>query len=139
MAGFLDGEGTFSIKGYKDEYNGTAIRRFGLYINVCNTHPGVLLHLKKTFGFGHFGMIKETKGKGRWKQAYHWVVSCRNAAEVLLAVYPYLIVKKPQAEVMLKFLKTINSKNTKSISEELLAHRVSLKKEINELNRRGVR
>ena len=135
VAGFLDAEGGFSIRKYRDK---NQKQNYGIYIGfrVSNTNKEILEYLSKLFG-GSVGEHKLNKNVGKWKKAYRWQISARKAYNLLIQIYPYLRIKKPQADLMLKFRKTLTN-STRAISKELWKKRFALKKQMNILNKRGL-
>ena len=89
MAGFIDGEG--------------CIRASGNYLNlsmhVSNTVKAPLLFMQEVFGGSvrGYGSPKKLPSGKMNKRAYLWVICGESAAKALLALLPYLIVKKQEA------------------------------------------
>jgi hypothetical protein len=122
-AGFLDGEGCFSIlpgEGY-------------LYCTITagQTNKDPLRMLFALFG-GGVTTIKRVAGH---KQVYIWRVTGRTAADAARRLLPYLIVKHEQADILIEFGKTIsNGSRLTSVAQN---KRLELKTRITELNQRG--
>lgn len=135
IAGIMDGEGCFQIRRAKDK-NMVNGYRFSLGFRITSTNKEVLEFVKYYFG-GNIGEHKLNNNKGKWKKAWRYDITCKKAFNLLQNIYPYLIIKEKQANVMVKFQKTITN-NTKPIPEELWEKRKNLKLEINKLNKRGL-
>lgn len=87
FAGFLDGEGCFMLNGSPR-------------IAVSNTYFRVLRMLRSTFG----GRIRTMSSKNpNARPCFQWYVSGRDAQWVLTCVYPYLVEKRAQAELLARW------------------------------------
>jgi hypothetical protein len=135
IAGYLDGEGAFSIRRAKDR---SMIQGYRYYLNmrVTSTNKDILLYLKSLFD-GTVNEQKLNKNIGKWKTAWYWTIGSRKALKMIKLIYPYLRIKKPQAKIMFKFSKTIQN-NTEKITQKLWEKRRNLKTQINILNKRGL-
>ena len=113
IAGFLDGEGSISILRGKTR-RGKSYRCF-LAVSVSNTCREVLEWIRVLVGGGKVSenssrLHQEKVALGVWKPIYnlHW--GGKKSEEILRAVYPWLRVKKGQAEIALRFRETVNRK-----------------------------
>lgn len=100
LAGLIDGEGCIHI-GRK--YEGGRSGAHALQVQVSNSDVRMMVWLSKEFG-GRVSPVKRTgpqSGYPRKRQMYVWVICAMNAAQILTAVYPYLVVKQDQADVAL--------------------------------------
>jgi hypothetical protein len=102
LAGMVDGEGCISILSQIDK-SGTMTYR--LIIDVSSTDAGVIHYLHELWGVGAIHITRPNDGRHR--DGYHWVVSSRYAADLLATILPYLILKKNQAELALRFQATM--------------------------------
>lgn len=118
MAGFVDGEGCISINRKK---NGKGRMYHHLSFLVCNKEK-YPLHL---FQFAFGGQIyKQYKmGKVHQRSWYMWKVENRTAYNAIKALYPYLVIKKPQAEIAFTFQEAKRPRGRRALSEEELAVR----------------
>lgn len=115
LSGIIDGEGCFSI-----EINPpTSYRKGTLYtcrLTITNTDVRLLNWLiDKVGGTIHTRKIIE----GR-KQCYSWRCYANILDVILPKIIPYLVCKKDEAIVIMKFRKSFtgrNTKNTKKICE----------------------
>lgn len=85
MAGYLDGEGCFTV------WHGRTPA-----ISVSNTFPYVLEALLREWG----GAISPKIVKGTARTAWEWRVCGNRAVDVALMVSPYLVEKRVQAELI---------------------------------------
>jgi hypothetical protein len=115
LAGIIDGEGTVTIcrseyiahkkhvakDGNVRIYDSPTVG-FHVKVQVKNTDIRLMKWLKSRFG-GEFYEDKNRSAK--WKTAWVWHHKAESKQEFLLAVLPYLILKKEQALVALEFLR----------------------------------
>lgn len=87
-AGIFDGEGTVAVYCYHDKH-------YKLRVSVSNYNSNVLEFLKKYFGGSVSG--------GKTNKLYIWLTSGNISLNFLILVYKYLIIKKQQALVGIKF------------------------------------
>ena len=101
-AGILDGEGTIGIPRQGK-------RGFRLYIQIGLNHKGwgVLDFLKENFN-GKLYTPFQPKGNRSIQRTCAW--SGNSAATFLEKVFPYLIIKKAQAELGLSFQRMMDNK-----------------------------
>jgi len=126
-AGFFDGEGCVNCSSGRK--NSPFIR-----ILVVNTNLEVLKVFQNFWG----GDInKNYKPKEHWKQAYTWRLSHKSALKFLSDILPYLIVKKEQAELAIKFGSIRPGKGNKW-SENSLLEANDIINAIKEKNKKGI-
>jgi hypothetical protein len=104
LAGFWDGEGSITIFTHTEK-NGR--EKICPTINVTNTHEGVIAHVVELLDkLGtSFAVQTRKRDSDKYKDAYH--VSTRNMQYikvVLEAIYPYLVCKKAQAILVLRYV-----------------------------------
>lgn len=102
-AGFFDGDGTISIQGGTDKKGN---QHWALEIKFYNCNLKVLQTIKRWIGIGS---IAERKRTSRWRINYALKVRGVSARNLLAEIYPYLIIKKPQAEIALEFSSTFTT------------------------------
>jgi len=130
LAGLIDGEGCIQSKGKKHA---------GVKLTIANSYKPLIEMLYNEFGGGIREYIDKRPYKsGRFrKPVYHWAIYDIKAEDILRKCYPYLIVKKEQAKIMFSIRKNINTNYYRVPSNEL-KRRVSLKNELDKLNKKGV-
>lgn len=101
IAGIIDGEGCIAIhrrsgRGCKYGYSFYGVLR------VSNTNLALLEWLQTITGLG---AIVENKVTGNRRRQWEWKVHSQQASGLLKLLYPYLRVKRENAEVLLGFLK----------------------------------
>ena len=88
LAGFLDGEGCFTI--YREKIS----------VTCANTYKPIIDWMKSSFG----GTISTRKArKENHRVCYSWHLVANNARELLEKLVPYLREKKPQALMLLTY------------------------------------
>lgn len=97
LAGFFDGEGCVTIIKGKNHLGNV---QYSLRVIVSNTNEYVLHLYKLSFG----GRIQKRKyKKPGWRDCYAWELSSTRAYDFLKCMYPYLILKKAQADLGFEF------------------------------------
>jgi hypothetical protein len=130
IAGIIDGEGSIFIT----NHTGRSTR---LFVAVSNTKFELLDYLRNCFG-GSIVTSKRASGLNQ-KQCWQWQAKDRIAERALKSVFPFLRLKKEQAELALKFRSLINSKQgSKRLTEDELQARKIIRDTISKLNKRGI-
>lgn len=130
-AGLMDGEGSVIIHKSK--------RSYWLQTRITNTDRGLLEFMKRNFGgfIAKQGAAGPNSGPRRTKECWYWAITTNQAAAFLVEVIPYLIVKKPQAEIAIEFQDRIHKANGIRLTDEELKIRESYKQRISCLNKTG--
>jgi hypothetical protein len=84
--------------------------------------------------WGGFYFVKKSLNYPTHKPLYIYKRSSKNLAIVLDKIYPYLIIRKKQAEIAKKFCDTVQSNTRIALSSSVNEYRKSLFLEIRELN-----
>lgn len=102
LAGIIDGEGTITIHRHP-QYNR---KTFALRprIIVTNTHKGLIENLQDLHG----GTIAKQEARTvNYKPVYLWRISkTLDILSILLRCEPYMIIKKPHAELMIEYCRS---------------------------------
>ena len=97
-AGIVDGEGCISIG--KKSMGTDKLPRLTMILTVVNTNEWLIRWFKMQFG----GNIRNQKPSNqRAKLKWVWRVESRKASEIIKLLLPYLQIKRPQAELAIKF------------------------------------
>lgn len=107
LAGLFDGEGCINIY----ERRITTKRKvapYGLRLYLTNTHRGVIEWMQTQFG-GWVHVYRDRKRPKHWALGFKWHSSARHAAYLLEIMLPYLIIKKPEAELAIAFQKRVET------------------------------
>jgi hypothetical protein len=125
LAGFIDGEGSLMInKREHIGYKGKRYESYSAYVDIGNTNREVLEWIKDVVGVT--SNVYENPQKGNRKTAYRLRVCYKQAYSMIQTIMPWLIIKKKQSEVFLKYLSA-------TIEEKEILH-----KEMAMLNQRGI-
>lgn len=109
IAGFFDGEGCISSQEYWERGKYEKYPRINLQISITNTNKEVLNLIRGVFG----GTVRSHgKKKRNHKKCYDWKLCGKEKMRVFLtSILPYLVVKKEDAELGLKFIETLREEN----------------------------
>ena len=106
VAGIIDGEGCVTIGAGKKE---TCIN-YNAIVAVQNTSKKLIDWLQLKFGGQVYLSKKETK---KTKAAWMWRITKKEVIErFLLAILPYLIVKREQAKILLEYVRLSREANS---------------------------
>jgi hypothetical protein len=132
-AGLFDGEGSIIVRLLRKP--GKDIARFhNLSLSITSTDRPVIDWLQANFG----GRVGAHHGNERQRDAWKWQLLSRHAEAFLQAVRPYLIIKRPQADLALELRETMGLPGgAPSITPQLFAERERIRQAIKALNRRG--
>lgn len=102
LAGFLDGEGSITLRLNPKKDN------VSMRVEISNTDEGVMLWIQSQLG-GHLVV----QDKPPYKKVWKWVASGRESCQrILYGCYPYMRVKRPQAEVIRAVLARIEPRTS---------------------------
>lgn len=115
LAGLLDGEGHITISRCKVvkrrvRVDGSLYERpdtiqYQMNLGITNTDMRLMDWLQGRLG-GKVYQLKRCHKNPKWKHSCKWQYTKHSDGEkLLLAVLPYLVLKKEQAKVMLEFLR----------------------------------
>jgi hypothetical protein len=136
LAGFLDGEGCFQITREKRS-SGYAV--YAARVSATNTVYELLTQCRTIAG----GTVRDaTKGTATWKRSYRWAIVGPTVTDSLQMLLPYLVAKRPHAELLLLFRSTIRLGAEpgvwgKRTLAEIDQRREQMKLAMNALNHRG--
>jgi hypothetical protein len=124
LAAFIDGEGSIVL--------GSQPRPMrDLRLQLCNTDPRLITWAKEIFG-GTVTSEERSRVVANTRNIFRWHITGRKAEMLLKAVYPYLILKKEQAEVAIAYRLTVGSVG-KRVSDEVKAERKALTEKLTDL------
>ena len=111
-AAMMDGEGSFSIThGTGKSKAGKPYLLFDMKVMISNTSVALMDWLKEKFEGTYFVTVKHISKKARangqtkLRPCYRWIANKYALQEWFIkGIYPYLIIKKRQADVALEFL-----------------------------------
>ena len=146
LAAYIDGEGTIYINVVNGLRGGMKTPQYMLSLIITNTDPRFMNWLKEKFdGSVYHVKYEKCKHLGT-KPIMRWQLNERMASVVLSRCVPYMIMKKPQAEIGLAFMllkrsRKIGDRNSKGqvksfpLSESEISQRHAMKLEIERINK----
>lgn len=131
IAGLVDGEGCLDLLPFKEKY-------FRSRLRIAMINKKLIYWLKNSFG----GSVYTRKAFGNNRESYCWAIENKKILEPFLReIVPYLMVKKEEAETMLKYFKTFNENSFiktdkgKQLKDDVFLKRKSYSLKIKELKR----
>lgn len=138
MAGFLDGEGSIMLgKTSKTQKPGFYFWR---RITISNTRYDILEIFKSRFG-GSIRKCTKTKLNVNSKNMFFWCVASKEGEVFLKSIYPYIKLKKIQADLYLEFSKMIPTHGGGpgyGLTDENIKDRLDFVNRMKALNKRGL-
>jgi hypothetical protein len=99
LAGIIDGEGCIAVMKEYHENSGSTFYRPRVYIT--NTNRDVIEWIAENFG----GFIFVNRPEGNRKISYMWHIhTVEQISKLIHKIYPFLIIKKKQAQTLLFLL-----------------------------------
>jgi len=134
LAALIDGEGCIGIA---KQSRGESLPTFKPIIMVTNSHAG-LIHLVHRITERGNVYISEPgpKHPANWSPMHRWTAVSQDAKDIVHFVLPFLLVKKHQAEVVLRFPQRAGRRK-KGESDSTFKVQERLYLQAKELNRRG--
>lgn len=117
LAGIFDGEGTFSIIYQKKKHGDAYVAR----ITLSNTSIHMINEIIKILdGFGIRGHLwEEQPRKKKHKKGYHITINkLKNVKKTCELMLPYLVNKKPNAELLIRYVNSRLEYKKKPIKDE---------------------
>ena len=138
VAGLLDGEGCIRIHSSFEPATSRSLSH-SLRIGIANTDERLMLWLSDTFGGG----LHEKKRRGsrspNWKPCFDWSLHSHQAEAFLRSVEPYLVIKKAQAQLALRFRDLGRHRwKGRTLDPDVVRQRTEMKQHMHLLNKRGV-
>ena len=132
IAGFIDGEGCISLETLKYKWG----RTYRPALSITNTHLPALLLVKNFFGCGGTRSWKQDGNrKLRW---VYYVSGAKRLQPILHQLRPYLVIKAPQADLVMAYIEEMRPTIGKKFSHEERIVRTSYAEQMRVLNHRGV-
>ncbi len=122
IAGIIDGEGSIGVMKFKPKLaSGEKSVGYLEYLKVANTDYRLVAWLKDKTGVGC--IYAESRKKANHRQVYTWHVSSLRFYELLKQVYPYLVIKREQANLIFLFRETRQQRYRQGVPKAVLATR----------------
>ena len=132
IAGFADADGCFSlIRNPQTGYIGPTLE-------ICNTNLDALCSIQASLiEYGIRCAIYEGKLRNvKWKNVFHLrVTGCKNALCYCKLVKPYLILKAPRVDIIIRFCELVIS--SKRGDDDVCLQKLTMYSELRLLNERG--
>ena len=133
-AGFMDGEGTITIKRYNRAYLKADGQKRVYYIVMVscaqvNKAPNniIIKSFKEHFGGSVYEYAQSPKHSEKRIDTIQWSIASKSAVNFLNQIKPFLKIKKPNAEIALELIKGLNKGNKPTpISDEEMIRREKL-------------
>ena len=146
LAGIVDGEGSICIYRVRPaKYNRYQNPSFRGVLNVSNTKKELFDWIESNFGnLNHSkkhrrSIFKKNSTHERW--IYEWVVQGHRLLDLCTQLFPYLVLKKRQAELMIEFRRTFELQKAYGaqtpLNPEIMALREDIRIEMSHLNAKG--
>lgn len=132
LAGIIDGEGCFGM------YYSERLDRHFMTVDIYNSCTELLIWISENFP-GSYREIKAPSKKihTNWKPQFIWRSNNNLTLEFLKNVLPFLIVKKKQCELAIKFRETFLQREC-PVTQSTKDLRRSIYEEMKLLNIRGI-
>jgi len=126
LAGIIDGEGTVSLLRKRSSETPSP------NVSIANSNLPLLKWVKKNFG----GCIStKRKYQPHHRQAYAWCLTHDKALRLLFEIKEFLIIKRPQADLILREYKSTTVRTGK-YSPKMLKAKMKLVAKVRKLNQR---
>lgn len=137
IAGFFDGEGCLTLGKRKCNFGYNSACYIAM-LDITNTNKEIIEILSQQL---KMHIIIHQKGQPHHKVRYRITIhnSAKRLKKAIEYMLPFLVIKKPQAKLMLKYIKTIKpgSPSGVKLSDEIIKKRKKMYKEMRKLNNRG--
>lgn len=100
IAGFFDGEGSINIYHIKPNKWRRKNEGYEFSVYIHNTDKKIIDLFQGQFG-GYVNVRKRKTEK--WKDGYDWKLSSVQAKNFLKRIYPFLLIKKERARIVIEF------------------------------------
>lgn len=130
-AGFIDGDGVISVYQRTDRNRG-----FSVVVRAMNTNRLALEKLHSMFGGTIHVMTKANNTHG-WKPSFYWAASDRTAEVAIRGLLPFLLLKRPQAELALEARSFVDPVGRGKRNESQLQSLKLICNQFRELNMKG--
>ncbi len=138
MAGLVDGEGCFFMaKIPKKVGDGYISEHYRGLLKIDNTDKRLLDWIDNTFSGTSSARCRSTSSRKFEREVFTWVATGDRLLDLCEQILPYLVIKKEQCEIMIKFRKTYTNKlGSNKLSDESIIIRQECLESIRKLNSR---
>ncbi len=128
IAGFIEGDGCFYISRYFGKQSGYV---YEYRLAAYNTNEKIMLWFKENIG----GWYRKVNTSTRWKKPFHWNIKNQEAIILVESLFPYLVARKEEAELWLKYAKDIIPNRTNKLTQETIDFRINLINKMREVRK----
>lgn len=132
VAAMIDGEGVITLA----RSSGVLVPRFRPIVMVTNSHAGILHFLCEATKLGIVYQSKNNPTKPNWSPMHRWQVATAEAQDLCHWIRPYLVIKRQQADILIKFPKR-KTRRRKGDKDKIWLVQQELFLEMRTLNTRG--
>lgn len=135
LSGVIDGEGCFYLGHVKQGSYGNGLQWHSM-LKITSCDEELIIWLENTFGGSKDSRYRWTSKKKFTRPVYNWQATGAMLDYLLPLVKPYLIIKKKQCDVMIRYRLTSKNIGSKRLSPEINQQRLQLLQEMRNLNSR---
>lgn len=135
LAGLIDGEGCLYIGNVKQGKYGTGYQWHSM-LKIASCDEALIIWLENTFGGSKDSRYRWTSKQKFTRPVYNWQATGPMLDYLLPLVKPYLIIKKNQCDVMLRYRLTSKNIGSQRLSPEINEQRLQLMAEMRNFNSR---
>lgn len=135
LAGLIDGEGCIYIGHTKQGKYGNGYQWHSM-LKITSCDKELIVWLENTFGGSKDSRYRWTSKKKFTRPVYNWQATGPMLDYLMPIVKPYLIIKKKQCDVMIRYRLTSKNIGSKRLPPEINQKRLELLSELRNLNSR---
>ena len=134
IAGFLDGEGYITL--VRNHWgNAAKTSSYILKVSITNTDKSILEWIKNIVGIGN--VYVKRPAKEHYLPCWEWCLGSANLAKPFLErLYPYLRIKRNQADIGIRYGETSCLKSNKKLPQNVIDLREVLREKMLSENRK---
>jgi LAGLIDADG endonuclease len=134
LAGIIDGEGSIHISRVTEPKNKSGFA-FHPVLSITNTNESILSNIKRITDCGSICRVRSLRAS--WKDKYLYTANSNCVRKILPEVLPYLVAKREQARLLLKFVSLVKPAQKAKLQPR--TEKQSLYSRMRILNRKGKR
>jgi len=135
LAGLIDGEGCFYIGYVKQGEYGSGYQWHSM-LKITSCDEELIIWLEQTFGGHKDSRYRWTSKKAFTRPVFNWQATGNMLDYLLPQVFPYLIIKAKQCDVMIRYRMTCKNTGSRRLPDEVNDQRIKLHEEIRQYNSR---
>jgi len=135
LAGLIDGEGCIYIGHTKQGKYGNGYQWHSM-LKITSCDEELIIWLENTFGGSKDSRYRWTSKQKFTRPVYNWQATGPMLDYILPQVKPFLIIKKKQCDVMMRYRLTSKNIGSRLLSPEVNEQRIKLLEELRNLNSR---